>query len=257
MLRCLTLIISCLLAISTSLAATTPSRYDYLNKINAWRGVVALGLGAAFSSHIGGSAFFPIRPPVSSQLFLYSPNRSTQGSALFDAFVGAELPIWPFNWQIGLGFKQAWNWNSHGSLLQGPTFAAANAFPYHYDILTRQVLVETKLLYELLKCYRPYILFAAGQSFNEATGFATIVPAPLMTRVYKDNTERSYTYMVGVGLDVNVLDYLRFGLGYRFGDLGQVQLGHARLNNLRVTGLISQNHLYVNEVLGQVTLLFA
>lgn len=222
------------------------------------RPVLSLGLGAAFSSQIGKSKMFPIAAnPVANEFFIYNAHSSTRVSALFDGFVGGETTYYPWALQIGIGFSQTWNFDSHGALLQGTDMPSATRYNYHYDILTRQVLVETKLLYHVIECYHPYIVLGVGAAFNEADGFATnVLPITTLTRQYGDNTQTSFTYTVGFGIDVNVIDSLRFGIGYRFADLGQVQLGHASFNTTRVAGTLSQNHLYTSEVLGQVTLLF-
>jgi len=62
--------------------------------------------------------------------------------------------------------------------------------------------------------------------------------------------------MVGTGVDVDIIDHLRLGLGYRFTDFGAADLGNASYNGAPVSGTLTQSNLYANEFLAQLTWLF-
>ena len=80
------------------------------------------------------------------------------------------------------------------------------------------------------------------------------MPFNTFTREYSDNTESSFTYSLGLGVDMDITEHLRLGVGYRFADLGKVRLGDAEINTTEVAGTLSQDHLYANEILVQLSL---
>ena len=48
---------------------------------------------------------------------------------------------------------------------------AVNIWTYHYNIVSRQLLAENKLLLTIHKQYRPYVLVGLGEGFNYSHGF--------------------------------------------------------------------------------------
>lgn len=217
--------------------------------------VASIGTGLAIASNVGRSKTFPIVNAVTDEFFIYTAKRPTQTVGVFDGFFGSEWAFHP-KWalQLGLGYNQAWNFRAKGSLLQGADIQSADQYSYHYDILTRQLLVESKLLYGYKERYHPYALLGLGAAFNTANDYGTNVPPFLtFTRQYQNNTQTSFTYNVGAGIDVDILDHLRLGLGYRFADFGQFKLGNASIDTTNVSGTFSQTHLYASEILAQLT----
>jgi opacity protein-like surface antigen len=242
---------------STSAFAANDQKYDIngFSKTGLWRAVVSVGAGAALSSDVGKSKTFPIVNPVTDEFYVYSANTRNQTVSVFDSFVGAEWAFHP-NWslQLGLGYNQAWNIDAKGSLLQGADSQSADQYSYHYSVLTRQLLAESKLLYRFRERYRPYALLGLGAAFNDASDYGTNVPPfSSFTRQYQNNTQTSFSYVLGLGVDVDVTNHLRLGIGYRFADFGQVKLGKSTIDTTSVDGTLSQTHLYTNEILAQLT----
>ncbi len=244
-----------LFADSNSFAQGEQCGINVFNQACPWRPIVSIGSGAALSSGLGQSKTFPILNPVTDQFFVYSPKNSTQTVGVFDGFAGVEWAFQP-NWSLQMGFdyNQAWNFAAEGTLLQGADAQSADQYTYQYSVLTRQLLAEGKLLYRFKDRYLPYILLGLGAALNDATDYETNVPPFLtFTRQYKNHTQTSFTYTVGIGMDVDILDHLRLGLGYRFADFGQISLGNATIDTSKVNGTLSQTHLYVSEILAQIT----
>ena len=227
-----------------------------INNISSWHAVVSLGGGAAISSDIGRSQTVPIVNPITDEFFVYTANRPTQTGVMFDSFIGSE---WAFatNWalQMGLGYNQTGRFHASGSLLQGADMQSADLYSYHYTILTRQLLAESKLLYQLRDRYLPYLLLGLGTAFNDASNYETNVPPFLtFTRQYQNNSNQtSFSYTVGTGIDVTIAEHFRLGVGYRLADFGPIELGGATIDTTRVSGTLSQTHRYTNEILAQIT----
>lgn len=255
---CLTLTIAAyLFTTSVSLAYGLQCKTFCFKDTSPWHAVLSLSPGIAISSDIGKSRTFPIINPITDEFYIYSANRPTQTASVFDGFIGLEWACHPqWSLQMGLGYNQAWNFRAEGSFLQGTDVQSEDRYSYHYNVLTRQLLAEGKLLYNFKKCYHPYFSLGLGAAFNNASDSGTNVPPfSTFTRQYKNNTKTSFTYSVGVGIDADVLDHLRLGIGYRFADFGQMKLGDATIDTTSVGGTLSQNHIYASEILMQFTII--
>lgn len=217
--------------------------------------IIAIAGGISNSSDIGQSKNFPIQNPATDEFYNYSANSATQTSGLVDGFVGAELNIQP-DWtlQTGIDYNQAAPFSAKGNLVQGADSASADLYSYHYGVLTRQLLIEGKLLYAIKERYHPYLMIGLGAAFNKSYHYYTNAsPFLTFTRLYSDYSTTSFSYAAGIGLDMDVNPHLRLGIGYRFADLGNIQLGSAVIDTVHVAGTLSQSHLYTNEVLAQLT----
>jgi opacity protein-like surface antigen len=128
---------------------------------------------------------------------------------------------------------------------------------YSYNIVSRQLLLETKLLATWQQRYYPYFSLGLGEAFNNAYGYTISNPAYVaLTPMYSAQRNHSFTYRVGFGMDVELIPHLRMGLGYRFSDLGKFNLGTALVKSASINAILKQTHLYTNEVLGQLSYLF-
>lgn len=219
-----------------------------------WHPIGALSLGVSTVS-LGESQNFPIRNPETDEFYRYAANSSNQSSWLGDVFLGLEKHCYPWYWQVGIGYSQASSFTGTGStFVQGADQLSANTYRYQYSVISRQFLLETKLLYSIKESYHPFIFLGVGASFNDAYNFKTNVPPFLtFTRHYGKNIDTSFSYALGLGIDVDVNRCVRAGLSYRFVDLGRVKFGDATIDNQPVVGTISQSNFYANEVLATLT----
>ena len=235
------------------------SACSYASKAQVWHPVISAGAGAAITSDLGSSQQFPLVHPITDSSFNYRPNGNTVAGAMFDIFVGAERKLtsaWAL--QLGMGYDQAFLLQSRGMFTQG--IAPLVPHDYKYDVHIRQLLVESKLAYIWKDYYRPYFFLGLGAAFNRVSNYDANFIFPTLvsqfTRDYSDDTTMSFTYSVGTGIDVDLCEHMRLGLGYRFSDFGRWQLGQSTIRGFNVAGTLSQSHLYVNQVLAQLTFVF-
>jgi opacity protein-like surface antigen len=216
------------------------------------RMILAGGSGAAVSFDVGRQQIFPLLNPVADQINIYNTEKKLHLSILLDIFVGAEWtpnPDWAL--QFGVGYDQPSNYKIKGSFIQGTGF-----FKYNYEAITRQLLVEGKLLYQVKAGLHPYAFLGLGAGFNKAQDFNSNVPSSLtFTRINEDASKTSFSYSIGAGIDIDVARQVRLGIGYRFADFGGLRLGQALINNAAVPGRLSQPHLYTNLILAQISFL--
>jgi opacity protein-like surface antigen len=226
------------------------------------RPLITVGAGIAFTNSVGDSEYFAeTGEPGVTEYYDYSPKGDTQNKGLIDLLVGAEWAFNP-NWalQAGLGYNQVGTYTAKGTLSQGFVgLGSPEVYSYQYNIALQSLLVEGKVLYTLNQNphLHPYVSFALGGARNKAYAFETSVnPQETSTRNYQGNAKNSFTYAAGLGLDVDVTKHTRVGLGYRYADLGRVELGDANVNGVPVSGTIDQRRLHANEALAQFTYLF-
>jgi len=229
------------------------------HETKTWSPVAILGAGVVLPTTIGHSQSFPIGNPATDEFFIYNAQPPSQTGALFEVFLGSEWyfrPRWAL--QMGVDFEQVYtNYNADGTLIQGADVASEDQFTYRYNATIRQILAEVKLLYQYRERLHPYLLAGVGAALNTAYNYNTSVPPfYTFTRQFSNNTCTSFTYALGLGLDLDITHGVRLGLGYRFSDLGKVALGPASINNIPVSGTLSQTHTYSNILLTQLTFVF-
>jgi opacity protein-like surface antigen len=218
------------------------------------RPLVTLSSGPVFTSDAGGTHTFPV---IFGSNYFYTRDKSNETRGIVGAFAGYVLPLYS-NWEMQAGLAAYASWyDSNGLLLQGPDSASSDLYNYHYDINSTQLLVESKFSYNAFQIYHPYLSAGLGVAFNRAKNYSTSVPPFLtFTPMFADHLEHSFTYNAGLGMDVDIPCNWRLGVGYRFSDLGKVRLGAGHIDTVPIGGTLEQKHLYVHELLAQLTYLF-
>jgi len=222
-----------------------------------WHPVFGIESGVVISSDVGKSQTFPISDP-SSEFYEYSRRSNTQTEAIYGGFAGAEWQA-PCSWNLLLdvNYMQSTPFSVKGTLTQGVDVVSADSYDYKYKIIVRQLLIESKFSYVNTTRFRPYAQVGIGASFNRAYSFSTTVPPSLsFTRDYKNHTTSGFTYAVGAGLDIKIVDCLRAGVSYYFTDFGKVALGSASIDGTSVSGTLHQHTFYANEIFAQLTCVF-
>jgi len=217
-----------------------------------WRAIISLGAGVFWSSDFDNSQNFKI---AGNEFYQYHGNNDTQQAVFYDVFVGGEWAFKP-KWalQLGLAYSGTGGFDSQGTYLQGFDYQSANEYAYQYKITTQQIQAEGKLLYEFKERFHPYFLLGLGLGLNDANNYKTNVPPFLtFTREYESHTTTTFTYNLGLGIDIDLNESWRLGAGYRFADLGSVQLVNPTIDAIRVNGTLNQSHLYSNVVLAQIS----
>jgi opacity protein-like surface antigen len=221
----------------------------------SWHPFGAIGGGADYTSNLGYSQNFPINNPTTDEFYNYTAHQQGQTVAFFDFLLGAEWhPYQDWFFELGADYNQTTSLTANGTFVQGADVQSENNYNYSFNAISRQILAEGKLLYTIADTYHPYLTLGLGAAFNNAYSYTTNVPPNLtFTRQYADHTSKNFSYAVGFGLDMDITPDFRFGIGYRFADVGQVQLGNASIDTTSVNGTLSQMHLYNNQVLAQIT----
>lgn len=198
--------------------------------------------------------------------FNYQPHSSAAFNSMFGGFIGAEYSfrqIWA--WQFGLAYYQGVSFSTNGEEIQAPIEfpEASNVWNYQYKILSRQLLIENKLSFVIKNHYRPYLLLGLGESFNHAYAFQVRPQnaGEVATAIFADNLNKSFIYTVGLGMDVDIFNHARIGIGYRYAYLGKYNLGRGIIDtgaggNVFHLPALKSKHANNQEILIQFTYLF-
>jgi opacity protein-like surface antigen len=199
-------------------------------------------------------------------VFHYQPHSSTRLNIIAGVFVGAEYSLKQnLTWQLGLAYYQSNRSSIHGQETQANTENpdATNLWNYQYKLSSRQLLFENKISVIFRQRYRPYLLAGLGEGFNRAYAFQAVPlnSGEVATAIYTNNSSTSFVYSLGVGVDIDITKQIRAGAGYRYTNLGQINLGQGVLD----TGIggsifsipaLKSNHINNHEILIQLTYLF-
>lgn len=156
-------------------------------------------------------------------------------------------------WQLGIGYYQNSAFTSQGNVYQfaDPAF---NNLRYNFQIISRRVLLEGKLLHTFKTLFHPYLTMGMGESINRAYAYKedpiTSDGVP-MSQPFANHTTHSFTYSAGLGIDVDITKNVRIGASYRYLDLGRAGLNPSPLQ--QGNNRLSYNHLHTNELLMQLT----
>jgi opacity protein-like surface antigen len=245
-----------LAAIGIVLAGSMEMAFGETSSFAPWHPLITLNLGVASSATVGQTQNFASNFNLEG-FYDYLARQRRQNNLNFGAFLGIER-LMPERsiLQIGAEYNQALPFYAKGTLTQGADAQSASAYSYQYQVLTRQILLESKLLYMAHADYHPYLLGAVGMACNSVSDYSTSAPSSyVLTRQYQNSLSYSWTYAVGLGFDVDFDERWRVGLGYRFTDLGKASLGQSTIDGVYVAGTLSQRHIYANELMGQLTVM--
>ena len=208
--------------------------------------VVTLGLGSDSTTD-----------RTSQNITLFAPFQNTYYGNYNDiqtignVFLGGEIQFMDkWAWQLGASYYQNITpFTPNGTVYQ---FADVNFgnLNYNFNVQSRRYLAETKLLYAFNEKFHPYVQGGIGRANNRSYGYTevpiTSADVPMQT-AFANKTVNSFTYSVGLGLEMDMTKNLRFGIGYNYVKLGSAGLGV--VSGQESTDTIKLNNFNTNEVM--------
>ena len=241
--------ILCTSVISAPIKASVEQYFAH----SGWQPIATLTGGVAINSNAGANNHFPSQTNLFS-FYNYDSTQSTQTQAYYGGFVGLERQV-QSHWlmQLGIGYYEPSTFNAKGYVTQGADVESENQYAYRYAVKSHQLLAETKVLYNDWNQYHPYVAAGIGGSWNNAKNFRVDIDPPFTTysNQFSNRLTASFSYAVGLGMDVNFSKNTRIGVGYRFTDVGKAATGSSMIDDVRTTYALSQSHLYVNALVAQ------
>lgn len=187
----------------------------------------------------------------------YTATHRSQTATDFGAFVGVERTFSPsLSTQLGASVYIDSQLTAKGHVWQFgvPKF---DNFIYGYHIKPVRAMLTSKLLTTFPNHHslHPYLSGEIGAAFNRAHNYHETPIVPLVTPMspFSSHTETSFAWGVGAGIDYNVTQRVRAGIGYQFSNLGSASLGRTPAATTNQT--LSLSHLYTNQLRFQLTYL--
>lgn len=225
------------------------------------RGVITVSGGPSIISANGNQSY----TTTDSNLFVYRSQDQDKTNGFIGGLLGLErdLPYSGSFFQAGLEYTYFGRLSQHGTSTVGIEPATSTGYQYSYQLQTQQALILAKVFSTTKKySFYPYLLGGIGAASNQVSNFATSTSetgSVNLTPTFTDNQTFNFSYALGVGIEANVREHFRFGLGYRFTDFGRASLSNGRiqLDNTDVPTPFNFNipHVYANQFLAQLSYL--
>lgn len=242
------------LAATSGVSNNTPNFFPYTYGFKPFVTVDA-GMGTANANNGSHTDI-----PPGSFNFSGSDNHSTQ---MLGLTVGVEKQFTPqglglLGWQLGISVQQYGGMKGRGNAEQGISGALSH-FDYSYNIKTTAWFLSNEVFGTFSQRYHPYGLVGLGQANNTASNY-TATPQEADTDIpvsFGSKTTSSFAYQLGLGLEVDITNSLRAGIGLRYTDLGKVSLGAGTVNDQAFPGSsLSQSQMKNKSVLLDISYLF-
>lgn len=222
--------------------------------------VATVSAGVAWAQN-GTNQTFNLTPDIKKA---YIVNNGTNTLATGELFLGVQTildsayrrsgPFYELQGQLGLAFAGTDSASIAGTILDNADPFADN-YTYSYNIRHTHVAVKGNLLLNMGTVVIPWIGGSAGVGFNNASGFNSVplIEEALPTPAFAANNVSSFTYTLGIGVQVPLTRSWQLGAGYQFADWGKSQLGRAAEQTLNAG--LTQDHLYTNSLLLNISFL--
>lgn len=213
--------------------------------------VMTFSMGPAWA-HSGDSDTFTLAPGIQKT---YDANNTTQAIVDGELFLGRGWML-SEQYQSQLGLAVA---TTEAAKLSGNVWDDANPqfnnYTYQYKMKHTHFAVKGKLLLDSQYSIKPWISASFGLGFNQTENFSnspTIFEAIVMPN-FQTNTQSTFTYTIGLGLQCITAAHWQVGVGYEFADWGRSELSPAPSQTMG-SG-ISQSHFYTNGLMLNITYL--
>ncbi len=200
-----------------------------------------------------------------SNLFIYTPSSSNGDAGFYGLFLGGERSLktvsnYPVILQLGLEYDGFEEVTINGVNAVGVDAGSSTQYRYSYNVRTQQGLGDIKLMTTVYERYHPYGEAGLGVAFNRASGYRTTTTETGSLNFTPDFVNQStmkLSYILGLGLDAQLMNHIRAGLGYRYSYFGTASLGAGSVINgtsqISVPFKVTSSNLYANQLIARVT----
>ena len=195
-------------------------------------------------------------------VFSYSGTKSNSSPFLIGLGMGAEKQLSNSNFRAraGLEYITIWPTQINGLHSVGDEPQTYTLYNTHYQMQTQQTLLTARVSKALQQDYHLYLMAGLGLSFNRLSQYRTSTVDSgsfNLTPSFANHTQSSFSYSLGAGIEREIEEHIRLGLGYRFSDLGKASfgLGQVMMNTYAapVPFTLVSSHAYSNQLLVQLS----
>ncbi len=205
-----------------------------------------------------------------SNLFTYAPSGSSCDAGFYGVFIGGErflrdVSSHPVFLQAGIEYNNFDKIKISGINTVGVDSSSSTEYSYQFNTKIQQVLAGIKLLSTTKERFHPYGEAGLGIAFNRTGDYLTSTTntgSLNFTPEFVGGKDMKISFILGLGLDANIYEHIRVGLGYRYSYFNTASLGNGSVNLGGSSSSTSQipvsfnpeaSHLYANQLLGHIT----
>ncbi|USQ14841.1 acyloxyacyl hydrolase [Legionella lytica] len=242
---------SCALAGESGISTINCATTSYRSVISFFGGYANINAGGRVS-YLGSDG----------TVYSYRSSKDGQSDGFLGGFIGIEHPISWYNLlvQAGLEYSYFGPVGVEGLNTVSMTSGASTLHRYRYNLLAHQFLASAKFLTTTHGRYHPYVSAGIGAAVTNMENFrvtAVQESGVNTTPFFSEHNATRFSYSVGLGVDVDVNQYTRLGLGYRFSGLGDAALkrGQMLTNNelVPVPFALGVHNTHANQLVAQIT----
>lgn len=203
-----------------------------------------VGLGGGFTQS-GNVQTLTLLPPFQNA---YHPCSKDNGLFLGELFIGMHQAFfYDTDMIVGLSLAMTNTFKEQG-IVEQSLVAGFDNLEYSFKINHAQIAFQSRLFTTIAGYFEPYFIWSVGAARNKATDynetprlFPAVAPTP-----FTDNTVTSFTYRLGIGLQIPLYRRFLTSIAYTFSDLGQVKLGESPAQATQET--LYFPHLYAHLI---------
>lgn len=242
---------SCALAGESGISTINCATTSYRSVISFFGGYANVNAGGR-TSYLGNDG----------TVYSYRSSKDGQNDGFLGGFIGIEHPISWYNLlvQAGLEYNYFGPVGVQGLNTVSTASGVSTLHRYNYNFLAHQFLVSAKFLTTTHGRYHPYALAGIGAAVTNMEHFrvtAVQTGGVNTTPFFSEHNATRFSYSVGLGVDADVNQYTRLGLGYRFSGLGDAALrrGQMLVNNqfTSVPFALGVYNTHANQLVAQIT----
>jgi opacity protein-like surface antigen len=173
-----------------------------------------------------------------TDMFTYANSNKSKNTGFIGLFVGAEHSI-PCLSYPGLSLRAGVEYNSFGNMsingvnTVGIDPGTATNYYYQYDYQTQQVLGVVKLLATTYERFHVYGEVGLGAALNQLSHYnATTAQTGNIniTPDFNNHSQTQFSYTLGLGVEADITQNVRVGVGYRYSNFGTPTFGNGMVN---------------------------
>ncbi|MBN9231181.1 MAG: hypothetical protein BGO90_09220 [Legionella sp. 40-6] len=195
-------------------------------------------------------------------VFIYRTSGGGESTGFIGGFLGYEhdLPWYNLFGQLGFEYVYYGPVTPGGQHTVGIEPETSTLYHFKYRFQAQQFLASMKLLTTTYERFHPYFSLGLGTSVNNMGRFTAITQETgsiNLTASYKARSSTQFGYAVGLGVESDVYQHVRVGIGYRFSGFGDVSLKDPRLavngQALPVPFRLGVNNAYANQFIAHIS----
>lgn len=195
--------------------------------------------------------------PSAIESNLYVPSANWKTSFVGGAFLGFEMSM-PrlcfLRWQTGAAYYSSDNVKIPGvvEVFSDPALTDLN---YEYKIKNQRIVWENKGLINLTHGSYFYLLSGIGGAYNKAYDYHETQRSSqaAINKPFNSHSQWKFMYELGFGLETDVTQQIRLGLGYQYVNLNKIKL---EPQTGQLTNQSIQYRYYANEFIANISYLF-